>query len=355
MFALSSSPPQLTPQELDAYLSQGWFRMGQTIFTTNFVHFKNEMYSTIWLRVLLDEYLADRSQIKLFKQNSIFRTTIQPAVIDAEKEELYLRYQQSLSFRTSESLQQLLFGKITAPSIYETYEVTVQDGDQLIAFGFFDIGETSAAGITSVYDPAYKKYSLGRYLIYQKIQYCQNKKMRYFYPGYFVPGYAFFDYKLTIGKPALQFLQLSTQQWRNIANFSIADIPRQVMDDKLISVQKILKLSNLESSIVKYEFFDANLIPDLRDSELFDFPIFLFCASHVEAGIYLIIVYDVCVAKYKILMCLPIWQPDSTNPDNSFYSSYYLKVMQEIAIKRTAEEVATFFLTLIKDKIKSIR
>lgn len=350
MFAQSHSPKQLTPQALDAYLTLGWFRMGQTIFTTNFVHFKNEMYSTIWLRVLLNEYLPDRAQIKLCKQNSIFRTTIQPAVINSDKEELYLRYQQSLSFQPSESLQQLLFGKITTPSIYDTYEVTVHDGDQLIACGFFDVGETSAAGITSVYDPAYKKYSLGKYLIYLKMLYCQNRKLRYFYPGYFVPGYSFFDYKLTIGRAVLQFLQLNTQQWRGIDNFSQEDIPRQVMNDKLISVQKLLTYSNLESSIVKYEYFDANLIPDLKDSELFDFPVFLFCPSHFEDGFYLIIVYDVRDVSYKILICLPIWQPDTTNPDTSFYSSYYLKIMQEIVTKRTAEEVVLFYFRLIKDK-----
>ena len=350
MLAQSHSPKQLSPQELDAYLARGWFRMGQTIFTTNFVHFKNEMYSTIWLRVLLNEYLPDRTQLKLYKQNSIFQAAIQPAVINSEKEELYFRYQQSLSFQTSESLQQLLFGKITIPSIYDTYEVTVHDGNQLIACGFFDVGESCAAGITSIYDPAYKKYSLGKYLIYLKMLYCQNKKLRYFYPGYFVPGYEFFDYKLTIGRPALQFLKLSSQQWQGIGIFSPDDIPRQVMNEKLISVQKLLVHSYLESSIVKYEYFDANLIPDFRDSELFDFPIFLFCPSHLEEGFHLTIVYDVRVANYKLLLCLPIWQPDTTNADTSFYSCYYLKVMQEIVIKSTAEEIVTFFLALIKDK-----
>lgn len=350
MFALSRSPAQLTPQELDAYLAQGWFRMGQTIFTTNFVHFKDEMYSTIWLRVLLSEYLADRTQIKLFKQNSIFRTAIRPAALNAEKEELYFRYQQALPFQTSESLQQLLYGKIEMSSIYNSYEVMVHHNDVLIAYGIFDISETSAAGITSVYDPAYKQYSLGKYLIYLKIQYCQNRKLRYFYPGYFVPGYIFFDYKLTIGRQALQFLQLSSNQWHGIDLFSPGCIPRQVMNEKLISMQKLLLYLNLESSIVKYEYFDANLIPDLRDSELLDFPIFLFCPSYSEDGLYLIIVYDVRDACYKLLMCLPIWQPETTNPDPSFYSAYYLKVTQEIVTSRTVEEMVSFFSKWIKGK-----
>ncbi|MBA4056534.1 MAG: arginyl-tRNA--protein arginylyltransferase, partial [Marivirga sp.] len=53
MFAQVHSPEKLLPRELDAYLEQGWFRMGQTIFTTNFLNFKNEFYSALWLRIML--------------------------------------------------------------------------------------------------------------------------------------------------------------------------------------------------------------------------------------------------------------------------------------------------------------
>src|SRR6187551_3186440 len=234
MFAQAQTPEQLTPQELDAYLEQGWFRMGSRIFTTNFVHFKDQIYSTVWLRILLHEYAPDNTQIKLFKRNASFRTTIKPLEITNEKEDLYKRYKQSLPFQPSDSIHQLLMGRTTSNSIYNTLEVNVHDGDKLIACGFFDLGETSGMGISSIYDPDYKKYSLGKYLIYTKIQYCQNLRLRYFYPGYFVPGYSFFDYKLTIGRAALEFLQLSSQQWLRIEHFSDDDIPYSVMLNKLL-------------------------------------------------------------------------------------------------------------------------
>src|SRR5688572_25717017 len=238
MFAKAYLPEQLLPAELDTYLEQGWFRMGQTIFTTNFIHFKDEYYSTIWLRIVLDELQDDTTEAKLFKRNANFRTEIRPATVTAEKEELYSRYRQPLSFQPSESLNNLLFGKTVFGSVYNTYEVVVYDQDQLIAFGFFDRGEKSAAGIVSVYDPGYKKYSLGKYLIYQKIKYCREMKIRYFYPGYFVPGYALFDYKLTIGKSALQFFKISTQQWVPIQRFTDNDIPIRSMQKSLTTLQK---------------------------------------------------------------------------------------------------------------------
>src|SRR5690242_6710085 len=141
MFAEARTPEKLAPTELDEYLERGWFRMGQTIFTTNFVHFKDQMYSAVWLRVLLEQFTSDNTQQKLFKRNAVFQTTIGPSELTPEKEELYIRYKQSLPFQPSDSLHQLLLGKNTENYLYNTYEVTVRDDGRLIAVGFFDIGE----------------------------------------------------------------------------------------------------------------------------------------------------------------------------------------------------------------------
>lgn len=347
MFAQAKAPDQLHPSDLDQYLELGWFRMGQTIFTTNFVHFKKETYSAIWLRVLLEKYAGDRAQAKLFKQNAVFRTTIQAATITAEKENLYTRYKSGIPFQPSESLQHLLMGKSTSPSIYDTYEVTVYDGDTLIAVGYFDLGEISAEGIASIYDPAYKKYSLGKYLIYQKIIYCKTLEFQYFYPGYFVPGYSFFDYKLTIGRQALQFLQLKSQQWLPIETFSPESIPILMMQEKLNIVQQLLNNSGVDARLVKYEYFDANLIPDLREAELFDFPLMLFCPHHSPDGINPVVVFGAHDDQYRVLKCMPVWKPDRTSDDPDFYSAYLLKVAQEIYAAATADSIAAVVSQLL--------
>jgi leucyl-tRNA---protein transferase len=349
MFAIARSPQSLSDIELDDYLAQGWFRMGQSIFTTNFIHFKNEMYSTIWLRILLDDLKDDDTQKRIFKRNSYFTTKIQKATITEQKEELYYRYKESLPFQPTDSLHNLLLGFSDA-SIYNTYEVTVHDGNKLIAIGFFDLGKTSAEGITSVYDPYYKKYSLGKYLIYKKIQFCKDLNLRYFYPGYFVPGYPFFDYKLAIAKQALQFLQLQTGQWVDIDSFSSDTIPYEVMRSKLLSIQKSLTRIELTSSVIKYEYFDANLIPDLRESELFDFPIFLFCSTGADEDINPVLVYNVRDARYHLLTCVPIWKPANTNPDGGYYSAYFIKTAQEVYATADETEMTVVFLNVIEKR-----
>jgi len=347
MFAQVHCPETLGPEELDTYLEKGWFRMGQTIFTTNFLNFKNQFYSAVWLRVSLAGFSTGRTQQKLIKLNAGFRTVIQQATITPEKEALFANYKRDISFEASSSLNHLLFGK-SARTIYNTHEVNVFDADTLIATGFFDIGATSAAGITCFYDPAYKKYSLGKYLIYLKMDYCKKLALQYFYPGYFVPGYSFFDYKLSIGKPALQYLQLSSQRWLPISSFSEPLSPLQIMHERLVELQLLLRQSKIESKLLKYEFFDANLIPDLSGAELFDFPLFLCFSGSAEENPNQVIVYDVCDQHYHLMKCRGVWKTNSTSNISEIYSSHVLKTEQGLFSTETAEKLVVVILMEMK-------
>lgn len=350
MFVDVHTPQTLSGQELDAYLQRGWFRMGQTIFTTNFAHVKDKILSTIWLRIKLKEYSGDKTYTELRKRYSRFTVVIQPAEITDEKELLFTRYRESLSFPVSESLQHLLFGK-EPESVYNTYEVTVRDNGLLFACGFFDLGGNSAEGIVSFYHPAYKKFSPGKFVIYSKVQYCKELGLEFFYPGYFVPGNPYFDYKLGIGRNALQFLQLSSGEWRDMDSFAPTDIPVDAMRAKLGQMQTALQRTGVESHILKYEFFDAGLIPDMRNSGLLDFPLFLLIGPLSDEPAGIIIVYDVRDDAFHLLVCMPVWKPDRTNPDASFYSSYFIKPVQEIYATPDALILSALLTQLIQKDI----
>src|SRR5687768_3659888 len=98
MFAQVKCPETLLQEELDHYLERGWFRMGQTIFTTNFLNFKNLFYSAVWLRLELEKYTSDSREEKLRKRNNSFRVEIRKAVVTQEKEMLYAAYRKNLPF-----------------------------------------------------------------------------------------------------------------------------------------------------------------------------------------------------------------------------------------------------------------
>jgi leucyl-tRNA---protein transferase len=337
MFAQVKCPEILTPEELDRYLEHGWFRMGQTIFTTNFLNFKSSFYSAVWLRVGLEKYVPDSREEKLRKRNTSFKIEVKKASVTKEKEILYATYRKTLSFEPSASLHTLLFGK-TNYNIYTTYEVTVYDDTKLIACGFFDIGKSAAAGISSFYDPAYKKYSLGRYLIYLKMDYCKKLGLQFFYPGYFVPGYSLFDYKLEIGRSELQYFEMISRTWRSIDQFTREQGPLEIMDSKLKGLQKAFSEFKIETRLFKYEFFDANLIPELDGIELFDFPIFVICFSEMWENLYPI-VFDVRDQRYHWTKCRSVWTSNANNATDEIYSSQVLKFEEDIVSSESAEEM----------------
>ncbi|HYC83693.1 MAG TPA: arginyl-tRNA--protein arginylyltransferase [Chryseosolibacter sp.] len=345
MFAESHLPEMLTPDELDRYLESGWFRMGQTIFTTNFLNFNNELYSAIWLRVALDGFGNDKTFGQLKRLNAPFNVIIRPASIDQDKEILFSRYRQSVPFNASNSVNTLLFGT-AKHNIFYTMEVVIYDKSRLIACGYFDLGRESAAGITCFYDPLYKRFSLGKYLMFLKLEYCREVGLKYFYPGYFVPGYKAFDYKLKIGKPAIEFLRVSDQQWLPIAEFNPARVPMRVMHDRLCQLQESLLNNGITTRLLKYEFFDANIIPDLNGMILFDFPLLLTRFNGSENSFDPVVVYDVRDGCYHMLKCASLWRSNLPDDLVEIFSSDLLKI--------TADQFATDSSTVMAERISLV-
>jgi arginyl-tRNA--protein-N-Asp/Glu arginylyltransferase len=226
MNILQTELSKIEPEELDDYLARGWFRMQQSIFTTHQIIFDEVLYPAIWLRLNLNAFSPDKKYYTLNKSNSKFGFEIKKACITQQHEALFQLYRASIPFNTSHSLHWLLLGD-KAANVYNTYMINVYDGIKLVGTGFFDLGKKSAAGICSVYHPEYKKYSLGKYMIYKKALLCKENGFHYFYPGYFVPGYARFDYKLEIGKPALEYFDIYRESWFAMNNF----IKNQIEDN----------------------------------------------------------------------------------------------------------------------------
>lgn len=297
--------------------------MGQTIFTTNLLVFNSQLYAAIWLRTTLEEYLQDPKQLKSLKQNSRFNTKINPATLTEEKEALFSLYKTAVSFEPSASLVSLLYGKETT-TIYDTYEVLVYDDDKLIACGFFDMGENSAAGISCFYDPAYKKYSLGKFLIYTKMNYCKKMGLQYFYAGYFAPHYAAFDYKLEIGSAALQYYDYKDETWNPIAAFLDSNNPLEVMKRKLNTLHQLLLSHSVESRLFHYEFFNATLMPDFRNANLLDFPLFLYCFDLSDVCVNPIIVFDIKADAYQLLKCATFFNVDAPLTEEGSYCTRIL-------------------------------
>lgn len=210
----SLNPDSIKESELDLLLSLGWYRMHQHIFACS--HLTLEVpHRVYWLRYPLAEINAHTSHKRIRKRCQAFRHTIEILnTIPDSHESLYLNYRQSINFDGADSVHGCLYGEAEASqNIFKTRCISVFDGERLIAGGYFDVGENSAASILHFFDPLYKNYSLGKYLMLLTIDFLRSSGYTFYYPGYLVAGHSKMNYKLFIGKEATQYFDSETASW----------------------------------------------------------------------------------------------------------------------------------------------
>jgi arginine-tRNA-protein transferase len=198
--------------ELDFFLSLGYFRMQQEVFTCRYLILDDNLHPVHWLRLDLANVTYGPKQSRLLRINEQFSVTVVPSTLTDELEELYAIYRNSIDFDAPESVRSCLLGASTG-NVFDTYVVEVRDNKQLIAAGIFDNGARSIAGIMNFYHPEYRKQSLGKYLMLQKINYAQQQHKLHYYPGYIVGNYPKFDYKLFACEAATEVLEESSGIW----------------------------------------------------------------------------------------------------------------------------------------------
>ncbi|WP_234734928.1 arginine-tRNA-protein transferase [Tellurirhabdus bombi] len=198
--------------ELDLYLSMGYFRMQQKVFTCCAVLFDNTVCTVHWLRIALSRVNYGKDQLQLLRKNQQFLVTVKPFVLTEQVEALYAEYKSAITFDAPESVEACLFGEADY-NLFDTYAVEVRDDTKLIAVGIFDNGARSIAGIMNFYHPAYRKYSLGKYLMLQKINYARDQQKVYYYPGYLANNNPKFNYKLFASEEATEVFDNRHFSW----------------------------------------------------------------------------------------------------------------------------------------------
>ncbi|MEO1516072.1 MAG: arginine-tRNA-protein transferase [Bacteroidota bacterium] len=297
MFTHIHQLKRLAPEQLDNYLDKGWFRMGQMIFTCHFLCFSDHLFTAVWIRLALQDYAFGKRQRKLLRRNNQrFRTIVRKAVFDIEKEELYQLHAHRFQGYVADSLVDSLFGD-SDYDIYDTYEVCVYDDDKLVAASFFDKGKNSLASIMGLYNPAYAKYSLGFYSMLVEIVFGISHGMIYYYPGYVVPGYASFDYKLRIGD--VDYYDYDLQEWRPYSLMENDLLPSSRLITALQRAMDLLKEKGVRSQMMLYPLYDKQLF-GLEPEESVKYPLFLSCYHEKHSPGMLIIEYDLYSEQYRL-------------------------------------------------------
>lgn len=181
---------------LDAFLALGFYRMQYYMFTCNETATSDEGFTipVFWLRTLVKQCSPSRTALNIIKKCSCFQVETIPATVNEEIENLYTLYSNHRPFNMSETCAGYLQG-IEFPDPFDSWMVQIRDNGKLIAVGFFDKGLKTIAGIMNMYHPGYADFSLGKFLIMQKLQYAMDHDMDHYYTGYISTASTRFDYK----------------------------------------------------------------------------------------------------------------------------------------------------------------
>lgn len=233
-----SGPEDFIGEGLDDYLERGFFRMRSVLFTAFQIFLDDEQdanqaacfTAVFWLRTLLKGSLNSRSANKIRRKCAQFRVSYQPAQITPEIEDLYSLYREHINFNHYPSCRDCMLEDDQSINPFNSWMITVHNGDELIAVGYFDLGLTASMAILNFYHPSYSKFSLGKYLMLKTMDYCKGLGMLYYYPGYITIDRNKMDYKIFPHKEVIEVFFAKANEWRSMANYSKADLGHYFKD-----------------------------------------------------------------------------------------------------------------------------
>jgi arginine-tRNA-protein transferase len=330
--------PDISGAQLDQYLRNGWFRMNQSVFTTEFLQMELDFFDAIWLRHKLDAFEFPKWFYKL-KRNKNFSVTIVPFHLTQEHEMLYQVYRESKPEGFPQSLESILFGD-SPDNIFNTIQIDVRKDGALVASGFFDLGATSAAGIVSYFDPAYKNLTLGKYATLLAYEYCKQKGLAYFYPGYFAPGNPAFDYKLDLHQPSLEYFDVPFDAWVTFGFYKREESPFAFMRNQLLSLVEELDQRGLTSTLVHNAHFA------FVSNSRWDSPLFV----HISTGQkQYAVTYDTNTNLYNLFDHLDLDDPpELIRIEGKMISLEYIPLKKPIAELTSAETMASRLILLTR-------
>ena len=322
------APDVLAREQLDALLERGWYRVGQTMIWCEVVTPDEASLGVIWTRVPIAGYAYKKSLRRVMRRvERDFDVRVVPARVTPEHERVYQLY---LTKARGERAPDMAAVRGQRPiELFDTWAVEIRDGDELIAFSWFDRGETSLQSILCAYDPAYSAYGLGIYTLLREIRYGIDHGMDYFYAGYVICGDPAMDYKLRTGH--IEVLDRRMGQWRPLEEVDMHQLdPIERARRALAHAQHALGgdvpiRHNPHHSVGAHS-------PSL--ARCLGYPMFLVCEEHAEGRLLIAMAWDSVESCYELLRCMSATIRDSrTNEvliDNLYVVEASLGVYEDV-------------------------
>jgi arginyl-tRNA--protein-N-Asp/Glu arginylyltransferase len=217
MLVQTHFPRQLSRVRYDQYLASGWFRGAVMLYKMDLLCLDNDLYSVVNIRLNLEKFSFSKGQRKLLrKAERKFKICYGTANTTPEKEALYTSHKHRFKGFIHGTLEEYLNAGFQS-TVFDTREVSIYDGEKLIAVSYFDLGDISMASLIGLYDEQYSEWSLGKLTMLKEIEFGLASERKWFYPGYILDKDSSFDYKLQLGK--MEYYT-PAKRWAKIQKFN---------------------------------------------------------------------------------------------------------------------------------------
>ena len=289
-------PKVLTRVQLDDYLARGWYRIGQSMMTCRFLVFEEVLRTTIWTRLPLAGHRFRKGQRKtLRKLRREFDIRVQRARIDPDRERIYQQYRSEARGDRSPNLRSFLLDS-GSRSVFDTWEVSFWRGSTLVAFSWFDAGETSLQSLLGAYPPEESKWGLGYASMLVEIEHGMAEGYAHHYTGYVMPGEPAMDYKLRVGE--VEWLD-TDGHWRPWSEFDADDTPLTRLNRALEDLARNLESQGIPARVRDYPLFEAASY-DASLATCYDEPRLVECFPLHHAVSALFVSYDLDRREYDV-------------------------------------------------------
>lgn len=289
-------PKEKIEDQLDYYLSKGFFRGGQRLYRTKLLFHDDDIHTTIRVRLPLKNYqFKKRLRKRLNKNNRLFTSTIRKARYSKVKNGLYQQTKHRFAGFVANDIYEAI--NLSEKNLYNTRECCIYDGNKMVGVSFFDIGRNAMASLSCFYHNDYTSFSIGMYSMLLEIQHAQELGMAYYYPGYVTPSHPAFAYKLRLGN--YQYYQPETNNWLPYSQLNTNNIPSSIIKRQLKELQTVLLHRGIVADYCLYPNYEYGQrffkMPSLAE------PVFLSCQYNDYE--YLIISFDPLTYSYKLIAC----------------------------------------------------
>ena len=180
----------LNSEEMDFFLRYGYRHFGFYFFRP----LCEGCHQCIPLRIPLNTFRFSRSERRVFSKNKGFRTEVGPPFPSRDAFRLYKTHKKRFEEQGRESYEQ--FAESFFAPLACSYQLSLYDGEELIAVSHFDATEHSLSAVYCYYHDGYHRHSLGAYAILKEIELAIEWGLDFVYLGYFVPENNHMNYKI---------------------------------------------------------------------------------------------------------------------------------------------------------------